>query len=561
MKKKILQFTIILFIFLNFSVQAQYATSVEWIRTFGGDKDDEARSVIETPDNNYLVAGFTQSFGMGKQDAWIIKIDQNGNKIWEKTYGGSDDDAALKIINTSDNNFIFCGRTKSFGNGNEKCDFWVVKIDQLGEVIWNKTFGADSCEHSMDIIETQDNGFIIVGGTESKGNGKSDFWIIKIDKDGSLLWDISHGMEYYERANAIVARNQNEYIIVGQSDAYLHNEAGKNLIIINDNGQIIEEKSLIISDEWQGAGCQDIIRKNDNSFLIVGHLWEKAGNSTLIEIDNNGNQLFGELFCLNQGIYSGSYSITDYDNNFIIAGGGFAPDWNNFTICKIDNDNNQVWSLDICKKTPVHTCGFDGFSLQVIKTSKNNLLAVGRFAQDGDFDYDSLQYDLGIVKFKERNIQPITEYVNTQIETWKLKGYYEKTIDWQQRINDSLDIQTSIYTTKAVNKYIFNIRETGLLNDNLLSAYYFKHSKYNPDTETWTLYYYPFSPIEFKNIPSNEAKSLDESLNSSGALRFTDIQYTIRDNIIYIKHMKMTDYYNYENDWDNDHFRIFIYDE
>jgi len=160
------------------------AGNVTWQKTYGGQYIDGVRSIQETSDGGYIVAGETDLSGAGSADVWILKIEADGNVTWQKTYGGADDDSAYSIQETSDGGYIVAGRTESFGAG--VADVWVLKIEANGNVAWQKTYGGASGDYAYSIQETSGGGYIVAGRTESFGAGLTDVWVLKLDSDGSI---------------------------------------------------------------------------------------------------------------------------------------------------------------------------------------------------------------------------------------------------------------------------------------------------------------------------------------------------------------------------------------
>jgi len=155
-----------------------------WDKTFGGSDYDDARSIIQTDDGDYAIAGFTVSEDTGNRDVWVIKLDKEGNKIWDKTLGGTSEDWANSIIQTKDRGYMVAGWTKSMGAG--KTDVWIIKLNKKGDLVWDKTFGGSEDDEAHSIIQTDDGGYAVAGWTESKGAGNSDVWAIKLDENGNL---------------------------------------------------------------------------------------------------------------------------------------------------------------------------------------------------------------------------------------------------------------------------------------------------------------------------------------------------------------------------------------
>lgn len=173
---------------------AVLAPAVAWTKTFGGKGSDSASSVQQTSDGGYIIAGETTSFGSGDNnyDAYLIKTDKTGRKVWERTFGGLDFDEACAVRQTRDGGYIFAGLTDSFGAG--KGDVYLVKTDGKGRKLWQRTFGGSDFDFANDIQETRDGGFILVGLTWSSGPGSDDnLYLIKADKNGNEVWEKTYG--------------------------------------------------------------------------------------------------------------------------------------------------------------------------------------------------------------------------------------------------------------------------------------------------------------------------------------------------------------------------------
>jgi len=158
---------------------------VEWQKTFGGWNDDEANSIQQTIDGGYIVAGVTGSFGFGEQDAYILKLNLKGEAEWQKTFGGKGDDEAKSIQQTKDGGYIVAGWTKSFGSAWWK-DVYILKLNSKGEVEWQKTFGGEYDDLANSIQQTTDGGYIVAGWTESFGSGYEDVYILKLNSKGEV---------------------------------------------------------------------------------------------------------------------------------------------------------------------------------------------------------------------------------------------------------------------------------------------------------------------------------------------------------------------------------------
>ena len=152
-------------------------------KTYGGTDDDGASSVQHTSDGGYIVAGYTASFGAGYDDIFLIKTDANGNIQWAKAYGGPDDDIAYSVQQTSDGGYIVAGHTNFFGVG---YDAFLVKTDANGNIVWAKTYGGTDDDIAFSVQQTSDGGYIVAGATASFGVGSRDIFLIKTDANGNI---------------------------------------------------------------------------------------------------------------------------------------------------------------------------------------------------------------------------------------------------------------------------------------------------------------------------------------------------------------------------------------
>jgi hypothetical protein len=190
--------------------------SVAWSKNYGWSLDDAGRAIAQTQDGNFVVAGYTDSVGNGDYDFLLLKISSDGNMMWNKTYGGTLSDKAYAIAAASDG-FVVVGDTHSKGAGDN--DAWVIKVDSNGDLLWDRTAGGSDFDMPTCVASSGSGGYVVGGFTFSFGKGQRDFWLFKIDDTGSVLWSRTVGRSNYEEAYAVVETAENEFVMAGWTNS------------------------------------------------------------------------------------------------------------------------------------------------------------------------------------------------------------------------------------------------------------------------------------------------------------------------------------------------------
>ena len=157
----------------------------EWSRTYGSGSKDIGQSILTTYDGGHLIGYKIESFGLGGTSIGLLRVDSNGNELWTKTIGGSTAISSSSFQKVSDDQYVMvCSR---FNNGNNAYDTYLIKINDSGDILWDKTYGGSNSDYGYSVINTLDSGFAILGSTHNFGNGSknsSDIWLIKTDSEG-----------------------------------------------------------------------------------------------------------------------------------------------------------------------------------------------------------------------------------------------------------------------------------------------------------------------------------------------------------------------------------------
>jgi ribosomal protein S11 len=269
-----------------FLIKTDANGNIIWAKTYGGTDFDEAFSVQQTSDGGYIVAGSTLSFGPGGYAIFLIKTDANGNIIWAKTYGGIVWDEAYSVQQTSDGGYIVAGYTQSFGAGD--LDIFLIKTDANGNIIWAKTYGGTDWDDALSVQQTSDGGYIVAGGTRSFGAGYWDIFLIKTDANGNIIWAKTYGGTDFDEAFSVRQTSDGGYIVAGETNYFV---GGVNIFLIKTdaNGNIIWAKTYGGTD-WDDA--LSVQQTSDGGYIVAGktNSFGAVGfDIFLIKTDANGD--------------------------------------------------------------------------------------------------------------------------------------------------------------------------------------------------------------------------------------------------------------------------------
>jgi hypothetical protein len=347
--RKSIFITVLIFncIINNFQLIAQ--PNIQWEKSLGGSSNETARSVIQTLDGGYIVAGGTSSndgditLNQGGLDCWVVKLDANGNLEWQKTYGGSGNESIATIIQLPDSSFTLFSTTNSIdgdvGNGLGSQDIWVIKIDKTGNILWEKTFGGSDTEFLTKAISVGNDDFVFCGYTESNdgdvtlNKGSRDYWLVKIDTSGNILWQKTYGGSLLDRAFSLLQTEDEGFLVLGESnstDGDISNNIGGDdywVVKTDSLGNIEWEKSYGGSQDERGLACALGV---NGGYILAGRTFSDDGDVSnhfgttnrddywVVKIDDLGNIEW-------ENSYGGTQSdeaveILPYNGGYVVLG-------------------------------------------------------------------------------------------------------------------------------------------------------------------------------------------------------------------------------------------------
>jgi hypothetical protein len=269
-------------------VRTDSSGNAQWSQTYGGRAQDGAYSVIQTSDGGYALAGYTDSFGAGSFDFWLVKTNSSGGMMWNQTYGGTGDDEVSCVIQTSDGGYALAGYTNSFGAGSY--DFWLVKTDSSGNMVWNQTYGGSGDDEAGCVIQTS-NGYALAGITNSTGAGSYDFWLIRTDSFGTSQWSQTYGGAYDEVVTALVQTSDGGYALGGLTGSYGAGDIDYWLVKTTSSG------STQWSQTYGGSGddeASSLVQTSDGGYALAGLTASYGAGSYdafLVNTDSSGKSV------------------------------------------------------------------------------------------------------------------------------------------------------------------------------------------------------------------------------------------------------------------------------
>lgn len=215
----------------------------QWSKTFAVANNSQLSSVVQTDDGGYMALGATQYPPYnGKVNAYLVRADSEGNLLWEKDYSlTAGNDYGADIIRTSDGGYALTGETDHFG----KADFWLIRLNSAGDLLWDKTYGGSGWDGPLSILQTCDGGHLVVGRTNSFGAGGDDLWLVKTDANGDMEWDKTYGGAGNDAGTSVISTSDGRFALAGYTNSFSSDNSYEVWLIKFESTSIITQPTSL----------------------------------------------------------------------------------------------------------------------------------------------------------------------------------------------------------------------------------------------------------------------------------------------------------------------------
>lgn len=344
--------------------------TIQWQKSFGGTGNENANSIVQTTDGGYILAGYTSSsngdvtLNKGGDDYWIVKLNASGTLEWQKTYGGSSDDQAYSVVQTTDGGYIVAGYSYSVDgditNWQGDKDYWILKLDAMGDIQWQKKYGGDDKETAYSIKQTLDGGYIVAGNSYSYDgvirpingditdfHGGVDGWIVKLSSMGTIEWQKCMGGTSVDGFYSIEQTADGGYIATGEYYVY-----GYWLVKLDSSGNMQWQKVYSDTDT-----AFSVNQTSDGGYIMAGDVVTRIGNATghnfgIMKVNSIGtiewNKSYGGdgFFDIAKSIKQtsdGGYIVTGVANSYYSGNIGYSHGGQDVWLLKISSLGVLQW--------------------------------------------------------------------------------------------------------------------------------------------------------------------------------------------------------------------------
>lgn len=353
-----------------------------WGKTYKSTPSSEGRDLVVTSDSMLVIAGYSVKPFATNSDFWLIKVNQDGEIVWERNFGENGDESARTLAKTSDGGFVVAGINSSsmlYGD-----DAWIIKVDSTGRKLWDRTFGGKQSDYANDVIETSDKGIVVCGMTSSRdvGKGYNSFWVAKMNSEGVDIWDNIYRINQWDEATSVVEGLDGYIYVTGFTRTISVIDYDIVLLKLDQDGNLIWQK-VFSWGRWDQAGS--VCATYDNGVVVSGQTRSGdvfSADFANTKFDSDGNKRWENIFIRNSLEYSNKI-IETRDNGLAVAGTTYAQGrgWD-FALLKYKNTDLPSISF---YQDSVSTSTDERYFLKSCISTKSNLKNIQVFFNDDLF--------------------------------------------------------------------------------------------------------------------------------------------------------------------------------
>jgi hypothetical protein len=313
--------------------------------TFGGIRRDRGINLLQTNDGGYAIVGYTASQGAGQEDVFLVRTDPHGQLLWSNTYGGAGTDNGWAVLETEDGGFLITGFTNSFGAG--QMDFYLVRTDAAGDMLWERTFGGPENDYGWAMAPTPDGGYALAGQTTSFGAGLEDGYLVKVNAQGEEIWSQTFGGSQEDRLFSIDQGVGGGYILTGTTRSYgAADSANRDLYLVKtaDSGEVIWTQ--VLGENLDDVG-HAVRQTSDGGYVVTGYsrsFGAQNYDTWLIKTDEAGISQWERFYggpgddrtIFGEQTDDGGFILIGYTKSFDAAG------WDLFLV-RADSSGEVTW--------------------------------------------------------------------------------------------------------------------------------------------------------------------------------------------------------------------------
>ncbi|MFK7970709.1 MAG: caspase domain-containing protein [Bacteroidia bacterium] len=324
-----------------------WATAQTFARTYGGDRNEHAISAVQSRNGDFIVTGFTDSYGEGKTDIWVMRTDRRGNELWRVYMGDKNNDWPNAMIETRDGHIVIAGHQEKKTGTDDKPkyvnDAWVFKLDRNGEMVWSETFGGRKNDEANALVELADGSLGITGYSGTFSRGQNDIWVLRLTRDGDKMWAKNFGGKKTEEGHGITQAPDGDMIITGYTTSF--GNGGADILVM----KVDLDGSKVWLRNYGGSGNdagEAITVTASGELLVAG--WtgsDGAGglDGTVLKLDTDGVYQWQRYY--GQDRKDVFYSITPLRDGFAVSGYASDPIHGTKSLwaARMSGDGGMVW--------------------------------------------------------------------------------------------------------------------------------------------------------------------------------------------------------------------------